>query len=77
MNTDLRLQRNNEEGGEFVEKPLTHVELSDKTGHVVVLKKLWQNLFCKPLFIQYKETVPFLLREIKNLVHKRNNKKSN
>lgn len=58
LTSDYR--QTNEEGGEFVEKPLTHVELSDKAGHVVVLKKLWENLFCKPLFIQYKETVPFL-----------------
>lgn len=52
--------RKEENFGGAVEKPLTHVELSDKTGHVVVLETLWENLFCKPLFIQYKETVPFL-----------------
>lgn len=39
---------------------LTHIELSDETGHVVVLEKLRKDLLGKALFVQYEETVAFL-----------------
>lgn len=38
-------------GGE----PLTHVELSDEAGHVVVLEELWQNLFGETTLIKHVE----------------------
>lgn len=39
---------------------LTHIELSDETGHVVVLEKLRKDLLGKALLVQYEETVAFL-----------------
>lgn len=36
-------------------EPLTHVELSDEAGHVVVLEELWQNLFGETTLIKHME----------------------
>lgn len=39
---------------------LTHVELPDETGHVVVLKELGEDLLGKVLLVQHQETVALL-----------------
>ena len=39
---------------------LTHIQLSYKAGHVIVLKKLWKDFLGEALFIQYQETVALL-----------------
>lgn len=55
------------------ENSLTHVQLPDKTGHVIVLEKLWQDVFREPLLIQHKETVAFLKeRKITSISSKSN-----
>lgn len=39
---------------------LTHIELSDEAGHVVVLEELWEDLLGKTLLIQHQEAVALL-----------------
>lgn len=39
---------------------LTHVELADKRGHVVVLEELWENFFGKPPLVEHMKLVPLL-----------------
>lgn len=44
---------------------LTHVELADKRGHVVVLEELWENFFGKPPLVEHMETGTTLIQQEK------------
>lgn len=47
---------------------LTHIELANKTGHIIVLEVLWKNLFREPALIKHMEAGSILKTDEKVLL---------
>lgn len=46
---------------------LTHIELPDETGHVVVFEEFWKNLFGEPTLIEHMEAGSTLSKNNKKI----------